>query len=423
MGKQRGYAGYLVVIILSLCLASGMSDSAVAQAKEALVLSGGSKITMTVGEKNYVSIKGLKKKGTWKSSAKKIVSVKRLKSNPKMAAVKGKKAGKATITVKSGKKRISFKVIVKKKNSATGGTDNHSFDANEENSGENGGTQSSNSSTGDNGQNGSSTAGGSTTGGSQSGENTEGSGDSQVTSGDSGQTEPSGGVSLEPKTEFDASTVDRTDYKKYFSLYAVHKSTATYYDNGYTNTCCNLDDIAGAYDVAAINEYDYNGGVMAGAYLEVTGPKGKVNVLVTDLMPFAGNESNCTVGALDLNENTFAKIANKVDGKVNISWKVIAFPTSEPVQYKFKPTSTQWWCEVQVRNFRYPIVKCEVKKSDGTYTALPRKEYNYFAAESGLGEGPYTFRVTDIYGQVLEDTVPLSTDKIVNGKANFPVVQ
>ena len=115
---------------------------------------------------------------------------------------------------------------------------------------------------------------------------------------------------------------------------------------------------------------------MAGAYLEVTGPKGKVNVLVTDLMPYVGNEPNCTRGALDLNENTFAKIADKIDGKVQISWKVIAFPTDGPIQYKFKPTSTQWWCEVQVRNHRYPIVKCEVKNVDGSYTELPRKEYN-----------------------------------------------
>jgi expansin (peptidoglycan-binding protein) len=30
--------------------------------------------------------------------------------------------------------------------------------------------------------------------------------------------------------------------------------------------------------------------------------------------------------------------------------------------------------------------------------------YNYFVWDSGLGPGPYSFRVTDEYGQVLTDT-------------------
>lgn len=355
-------AGVLIVCLLGMGMPENLKT---AGAKTKTLPAKGAAISLSVGESVTIRFKKCNKKMKWKTSNKKVATVKRKK---KAAHVTAKSAGSAKITASAGKKKYTCKVVVTAEGGEGGGTENGG------NTGNNGGT------------------------------------------GNGGNT-----GSGEEIQDYDASTVSSTNFAQYFSLHAIHKSTATYYDNGYTNTCCNLDDIAAGYDVAAINEYDYNNGLMAGAYLEVTGPKGKVNVLVTDLMPYAGNENNCTVGALDLNENTFAKIADRIDGKVNISWKVIAFPTTGPVQYKFKDTSSQWWCEVQVRNQRYPVAKCEIKNSDGTYTELPRKEYNYFAAANGLGTGPYTFRVTDIYGQVVEDAgIALTPGGIVNGHANFP---
>jgi hypothetical protein len=46
--------------------------------------------------------------------------------------------------------------------------------------------------------------------------------------------------------------------------------------------------------------------------------------------------------------------------------------------------------------------------------------YNYFVYASGLGQGPFTLRVTDFYGQQLVDSnIPLTPDAITNGQANF----
>lgn len=398
-------AGVLMVCLLGM----GMPDSLMtAGAKTKTLPAKGAAISLSVGESVTIRFKKCNKKMKWKTSNKKVATVKRKK---KAAHVTAKSAGSAKITASAGKKKYTCKVVVTAEGGEGGGSENGGDTGNTGGTGNGGNTGNNGGNTGNSGG----TGNGGNTG------NNGGTGNNGNT-GNSGGTENGGNSGNTGEIQdYDASTVSSTNFAQYFSLHAIHKSTATYYDNGYTNTCCNLDDIAAGYDVAAINEYDYNNGLMAGAYLEVTGPKGKVNVLVTDLMPYAGNENNCTVGALDLNENTFAKIADRIDGKVNISWKVIAFPTTGPVQYKFKDTSSQWWCEVQVRNQRYPVAKCEIKNSDGTYTELPRKEYNYFAAANGLGTGPYTFRVTDIYGQVVEDAgIALTPGGIVNGHANFP---
>lgn len=71
------------------------------------------KITMTVGQSKKLKVKGISKKRAkrikWKSSKKKVVTV------TKTGKLKARKAGKATITAKVGKKKLKCKVTVKKK--------------------------------------------------------------------------------------------------------------------------------------------------------------------------------------------------------------------------------------------------------------------------------------------------------------------
>ncbi len=52
---------------------------------------------------------------------------------------------------------------------------------------------------------------------------------------------------------------------------------------------------------------------------------------------------------------------------------------------------------------------------------MPRLDYNYFIAASGMGPGPYTFRVTDVNGATLEDSgVALTPDGDCVGTNQFP---
>lgn len=197
----------------------------------------------------------------------------------------------------------------------------------------------------------------------------------------------------------------------------IHTGEGTYYGGGYVGGCAMLDPIDPNLYVCAMNITDYNNAMLAGAYIEVTSYNGSVKMLVTDLLP-EGKK-----GDIDLNEDAFPLIANKIDGRVDISWKIIPLETDEPVSFRFKEGSTQYWCGVQVLNHRYPIAKLEYLDSNGEFITLPREQYNYFIS-ADMGAGPFTFRITDIYGQIItEEDIPLQLDDsvIVQGKNQFPI--
>ena len=197
----------------------------------------------------------------------------------------------------------------------------------------------------------------------------------------------------------------------------IHTGEATFYGGGYEGGCAMLDPVSTDYWITAMNLPDYHCAELAGAYLEVTGELGSIHVLVTDLLP-EGKK-----GDLDLYTDAFPLIAPAEKGRVPVTWKIIPLDSAEkaPVSYKYKDGSTAFWCAVQVRNHRYPIETLEYLNSDGEFVALPRRNYNYFEAQSGLGEGPFTFRITDIYGQVvIDEDIPFTPDEIQEGHVQFP---
>ena len=194
----------------------------------------------------------------------------------------------------------------------------------------------------------------------------------------------------------------------------VHTGQATYYNGGITSGHASLAPIPEGIFVTAINSSDYHGSMMAGAYLHVVASNGNaVDVYVTD-------SSGQGTGHLDLNVNAFQQLAATSVGRLNITWTIIPFPTDTPVTFLFSPDSSSSWFSMQVRNHVYPIYSIEIMKSDGSYTTLKRRSDNYFTY-SGAGKGPYTFRLTDIYGQVIvEEGIPLTAGGTAVGSCNFP---
>jgi len=197
----------------------------------------------------------------------------------------------------------------------------------------------------------------------------------------------------------------------------VHYGEGTFYGGGYEGGCAMLDPVPTDIWVAAMNIFDYNNAQLAGAYIELTGELGTIKMLVTDLLP-EGKK-----GDVDLCEAAFPLIAPVEKGRVPISWKIIPLDTADdaPVSYKFKEGSSPYWCGVQVRNHRYPVSKLEYLNKNGEFVELPREQYNYFISDE-MGAGPFTFRVTDIYGQVIVDeNIPMVADGISQGKSQFPL--
>lgn len=193
----------------------------------------------------------------------------------------------------------------------------------------------------------------------------------------------------------------------------AHSGEATYYDADGTGACsfaASPDDL----DVAALNAPDWASAAWCGACADVTGPSGHVVVRIVDQCP------ECKTGDLDLSPQAFAKISPISAGRVAITWKPVACDVAGPIDYHFKEGSNPYWTAIQIRNHRYPITKLEARDATNTWHALPRATYNYFIADPGLGNGPYTLRVTDRYNHALEDTsVPFAPDTTARGSAQL----
>lgn len=195
----------------------------------------------------------------------------------------------------------------------------------------------------------------------------------------------------------------------------IHQGIATYYDATGAGAC-SFDPTPNDLMVAAMNNDEYDNASVCGEYLKVTGPKGTITIRIVDLCP------ECKAGHLDLSQEAFASIADLPQGIVPITWQVISPALSGPIAYHFKDGSNQWWTAVQVRNHRNPIARFEYRNSSGQWVAVPRTSYNYFVQTNpGMGTGPYTFRVTDLYGNVLVDSgIRHVENGTVNGAAQFP---
>ncbi len=177
---------------------------------------------------------------------------------------------------------------------------------------------------------------------------------------------------------------------------------------------CSFDPSPNDLMVAAMNDSDYAGSAVCGECVHVSGPSGEVTVRIVDRCP------GCKHGDLDLSPSAFAQIADPKLGRVSISWTPVACDVQGPIRYRFKEGSNQWWTAVQVRNHRYAIAKFEYQKA-GKWVAVPRESYNYFVEASGMGPGPYSFRVTDDKGHVLTDqNIPLKVAAEVTGVLQFP---
>jgi expansin (peptidoglycan-binding protein) len=189
---------------------------------------------------------------------------------------------------------------------------------------------------------------------------------------------------------------------------------ATYYSADGTGKC-SFDASPADLMVAAMNGVDFANAAWCGACLAVTGPNGTIAVRVVDECP------GCKHGDLDLSEPAFAMLAPPVVGRIPITWHEIACPVYGPIAYRFKETSSSFWTAIQVREHRYPIAMLEVQATGGAWNAIPRADYNYFVAESGLGSGPYAVRVTDSRGQMISDpAIALGDADVHPGAAQFP---
>lgn len=199
--------------------------------------------------------------------------------------------------------------------------------------------------------------------------------------------------------------------------WALRSGRATFYDPTVGMGNCSLP-MPSDMLLAAMNTTDYGLADYCGAYVTVNGPRGSVTVKIIDRCP------GCVVGGIDLSPEAFERIAALEVGNVPITWQLISAPSiSGNVMYNYKEGSSQWWAGVQVRNHRNAVAKFEYRNPQGVFQAVERAHYNYFLVPSGMGTGPFTFRVTDVYGNIFTDSnIPLRSEGDVAGQQQFPYV-
>lgn len=189
----------------------------------------------------------------------------------------------------------------------------------------------------------------------------------------------------------------------------------TYYDFADGSGACSFDPTPNDLMVGAMNAPDYLASAACGACASITTADGKnVVVRIVDLCP------ECQTGHIDLSPEAFALLGDLSLGVINTTWHYVSCDYQGPIQYKFKEGSNQWWTAVQIRHHSNRIAKFEYDNA-GTWVEVGRTDYNYFVEDQGMGPGPYHFRVTDIFGQSVEDEgIVFQEGGVVDGKGQFP---
>ncbi len=187
---------------------------------------------------------------------------------------------------------------------------------------------------------------------------------------------------------------------------------ATYYEATGAGNCSfppSPDDLM----VAAINAPQYNNASWCGACAEIEGALGKIIVRVVDQCP------ECGYGHLDLSPQAFAKIDDKVKGRVPITWQFVSCPTRGSMNFHYKDGSNKYWTALQVRNHRLPVSKLELLVS-GTWVNVERSDYNYFIYDKAVADGSLKVRATAIDGSTREQSLtPPESDKLIEGDVQF----
>ncbi|MFV2108148.1 MULTISPECIES: expansin EXLX1 family cellulose-binding protein [unclassified Micromonospora] len=177
----------------------------------------------------------------------------------------------------------------------------------------------------------------------------------------------------------------------------IHQGKATFYDTQGQGGNCSFDSAPADRMYVALGPDEYADAAACGGHLDVTGPRGTVRVVIMDQCP------ECAVGHLDLSREAFARIADPVRGIVDLSYRAVVDPPTGPLAVRVKQGASQWWFAVRVTDHGNPLATVEARIGS-EWRGLVRHDYNYWLADDGLGPGPYSLRVTDVYGN--RATVP-----------------
>ena len=219
-------------------------------------------------------------------------------------------------------------------------------------------------------------------------------------------------------------TYSNPDLSSELSLGDVYQGRATFYDaanpvGGKGNSGYDVPSGDALAGVTAINNIQWNGSEASGAFLKVSGPKQRegaepIIVQVSDLLYERAD-------GLDLSAEAFAKVADPVDGVVNIEYELIAPQDDFATPYGYTigqgivvegiPESNPYYGAFRLNNHRYPIENVDLLTEGGGVVPLERGSDNRFVLNTDTALfGAQDLLVTDIFGQqVTLDNIDISS--------------
>lgn len=237
--------------------------------------------------------------------------------------------------------------------------------------------------------------------------------------------ELSGYTFTSPSTSDSIYTFSNPDLASEFEIEQIYQGRATFYDaanpaGGIGASGYDVPEQSELDKVVAINNVQWNGSEASGAFIEVSGPKQRegaapIIVQVTDLLYERAD-------GMDMSAEAFAKVADPVDGVVNIEYELIGPSDDYVTAYGYSigqgivvegiEGTNPYYAAVRLNNHRYPIESVELIEDDGDLIELDRESDNRFVMDGNYPlYGARDLLVTDIFGQ----QVTLNEIEIANG--------
>jgi expansin len=215
------------------------------------------------------------------------------------------------------------------------------------------------------------------------------------------------------------------DYSKDFS-----KGRITWYAQS-NYVACDIPQSEWPQYTAALSEKQFQDGLACGATAVLKNGDKQIEVMVVDLCPAQENQQWCSgdMTHFDLaNTSTFSQLEDVGKGVTELQFKWVPTPVGDkPVKLRLKDGVNAYWIALQVLNHRYPVAKLELKDpktgawSTGQKTSHMWNYWQFKFTGSGL-TAPYEIRITDQYGQVIEETCDsLQGNAMWDGAHQFPV--
>lgn len=142
---------------------------------------------------------------------------------------------------------------------------------------------------------------------------------------------------------------------------------------------------------------------MCGACLELS------TDISSTVVKVDGECTGCPNGHIDVNKPAYDLIAPSMSGNYRAKWTMTECPFATNLQIAITSSSNPWYFSATLIDHLYPVSTLEFWNGTN-YNFILRNSNNQFEDPMGIGSGPFQFRISDIFGHVIEVmNVPLSS--------------